>query len=48
MNSGTKTMEKKNTIEARIWGSHGTWTLNGTTYLRRVDNKYGWVRCNPE
>lgn len=36
-----------NVIEARIWGSHGTWTLNGTTYLRRVDNKYGWVRCNP-
>jgi len=37
-----------NVIEARIWGSHGTWTLNGTTYLRRADNKYGWVRCNPE
>ena len=36
-----------NVIEARIWGSHGTWTLHGTTYLRRIDNKYGWVRCNP-
>ena len=37
-----------NVIEARIWGSHGTWTLNGSTYLRRADNKYGWIRCNPE
>lgn len=36
-----------NVIEARIWGSHGTWTLHGTTYLRRADNEYGWVRCNP-
>lgn len=36
-----------NVIEARIWGSRGTWTLNGTTYLRRADNQYGWVRCNP-
>ena len=36
-----------NVIEARIWGSHGTWTLNGTTYLRRTDNQYGWIRCNP-
>lgn len=37
-----------NVIEARIWGSHGTWTLNGTTYLRRTDNQYGWIRCNPQ
>ena len=37
-----------NVIEARIWGSHGTWTLNGTTYLRRADNRFGWIRCNPE
>ena len=37
-----------NAIEARIWGSHGTWTLNGTTYLRRTDNQYGWIRCNPQ
>ncbi len=35
-------------IEARIWGSHGTWTLNGTTYLRRTDNQFGWIRCNPQ
>ena len=37
-----------NVIEARIWGSHGTWTLNGTTYLRRTNNQYGWIRCNPQ
>ena len=37
-----------NVIEARIWGSHGTWTLIGTTYLRRTDNQYGWIRCNPQ
>ena len=36
-----------NVIEARIWGSHGTWTLHGTTYVRRADTGYGWIRCNP-
>ena len=41
-------IKSTNVIEARIWGSHGTWTLKGTTYLRRADNKYGWIRCNPE
>lgn len=32
-------------IEARIWGAHGTWTLNSVMHLQRIGN--GWLWCNP-
>ena len=37
-----------NVIEACIWGSHGTWTLHGTTYLRRADNDTAGYAVIPE
>ena len=36
-----------NVIEARIWGSTGPGRSMGPRILRRADNEYGWVRCNP-
>lgn len=33
-------------IEARIWGSHNTWTLNGGMYLTRTED--GWIWSNRE
>ena len=39
---------KDGLYEREAWFlTDGTWTLHGTTYLRRADNEYGWVRCNP-
>lgn len=32
-------------IEATIYGSHGTWTLSGTSYYQETDGK--WIRVNP-
>lgn len=32
-------------IDARIWGSRGTWRLNTTMYFGKIDNN--WVRINP-
>lgn len=31
-------------IEARIWGSHGTWRLNSNMALNKTDK--GWLWCN--
>lgn len=33
-------------IDARIWGSRGTWRINTTMYLTKTED--GWIRINPE
>ena len=42
------TIDHTNIIEARIYGSHGTWTLSGTSYYVKRDNSWIWtnVPCN--
>lgn len=43
---GDNTMARyTSVIEARIWGVHGTWTLNSVMHLRHIGN--GWLWCNP-
>lgn len=32
-------------IDARIWGSRGTWRLNATMYMAKVGDN--WIRTNP-
>lgn len=32
-------------IDARIWGSRGTWRLNSTMYMTKIGND--WIRTNP-
>ena len=39
------TIEHTNIIEARIYGSHGTWTLNGTSYYIKRSNKWIWTNA---
>ena len=39
------TIEHTNIIEARIYGSHGTWTLNGTSYYIKRLNKWIWTNA---
>ena len=38
-------IEHTNIIEARIYGSHGTWTLNGTSYYIKRSNKWIWTNA---
>lgn len=33
-------------IDARIWGSRGTWRINSTAHLVKTEN--GWIRTDPE
>ncbi len=39
------TIEHTNTIEARIYGSHGTWTLSGTSYYAKRSNRWIWTNA---
>lgn len=42
------TIEHNNVIEARIYGSHGTWTLNGISYYVKRDNRWIWTNAPEE
>ena len=39
------TIDHTNIIEARIYGSHGTWTLSGTSYYVKRSNRWIWTNA---
>jgi len=39
------TIDHINIIEARIYGSHGTWTLSGTSYYMKKSNRWIWTNA---
>ena len=38
------TAKMSSAIEARIWGTHGTWELSSTMYMRKTES--GWLWTN--
>ena len=42
----TAVLSCTNVIEARIYGSHGTWTLSGGAYFEKVDGE--WIQSVPK
>ena len=45
INGNRAEIEHTNVIEARIYGSHGTWTLSGTSYYEKRDGKWIWTNA---
>ena len=45
INGNRAEIEHTNIIEALIYGSHGTWTLSGTSYYEKRDGKWIWTNA---
>lgn len=45
INGNGAEIEHTNIIEARIYGSHGTWTLNGVSYYEKRGRKWIWTNA---
>lgn len=45
INGNRAEIEHTNVIEARINGSHGTWTLSGTSYYEKRGGKWIWTNA---
>ena len=45
INGNRAEIEHTNIIEARIYGSRGTWTLSGTSYYEKRDGKWIWTNA---
>ena len=45
INGNRAEIEHTNVIEACIYGSHGTWTLSGTSYYEKRDGKWIWTNA---
>ena len=46
INGDTAALTCSNVIEARIYGSHGTWTLSGGANFEKIDGK--WAMAHPD
>lgn len=46
INGDTATLTCSNVIDARIYGSRGTWTLSGGAAFEKIDGE--WVMAHPE
>ncbi len=45
INGDRATIDHTNIIEARIYGSYGTWTLSGTSYYVKRSNRWIWTNA---
>ena len=43
VSGNSATLEYTSVLDARIYGSRGTWTLSGSAYLEKIDDVWVWI-----